>query len=126
MARILLVEDDRDVRPLMEYVIQTDGYQVTAVETMANALSLLETQPFDLVVTDVNLPDGSGLKVGDKAKELGAAVLVVTGHGLSLEPGALANYDYLLKPLYANELLKAIKQRLPRDDAQVVPFPKPT
>jgi DNA-binding response OmpR family regulator len=126
VARILLVEDDRDVRPLMEYIIQTDGYQVTAVETVANGLSLLESQPFDLVVTDVNLPDGSGLKVADKALEMGVAVLVVTGHGLSLQPGALANYDYLLKPLYANELLKAIRQRLPRDDGQVVPFPKPT
>jgi DNA-binding response OmpR family regulator len=93
---------------------------------VANGLSLLETQPFDLVVTDVNLPDGSGLKVADKAKDLGVAVLVVTGHGLSLQPGALDNYDYLLKPLHADELLKAIRQRLPREDGQVVPFPKPT
>jgi DNA-binding response OmpR family regulator len=126
VARVLLVEDDRDVRPLMEHIIYSDGYHVTAAETVANGLSLLETQPFDLVVTDVNLPDGSGLKVADKAKELGVAMLVVTGHGLSLQPGALANYDYLLKPLHANELLKAIKQRLPRDDGQIVPFPKPT
>jgi DNA-binding NtrC family response regulator len=126
VARILLVEDDRDVRPLMEHIIYTDGNQVTSAETVANGLSLLESQPFDLVVTDVNLPDGSGLKVADKALAMGVKALVVTGHGLSLEPGALANYDYLLKPLYANELLKAIRQWLPRDDGQVVPFPKPT
>jgi DNA-binding response OmpR family regulator len=54
VARILLVEDDRDVRPLMEHIIYADGYQVTSTETVANGLSLLETQPFDLVVTDVN------------------------------------------------------------------------
>jgi hypothetical protein len=66
------------------------------------------------------------LKVADKAKELGVAALIVTGCGLSPQPGALANYDYLQKPFHRNELLKAIRQRLPKDDGQVVPIPKPT
>lgn len=56
MARILLVEDDLDVRPLLEYVLGVEGgYEVTAVESVANATALLAAQPFDLVVTDVNL-----------------------------------------------------------------------
>jgi two-component system, response regulator RegA len=124
LARILLVEDDRDVRPLLEHIINTEGYQVTSVESVANALSLIATQPFDLVVTDANLPDGSGLKVADKAKEAGVKALVVTGYGLSLTPGSLAAYDYLLKPIRAAELLEAIRRRLPRDEGRVVPFSK--
>src|SRR5690348_17024914 len=57
MARILLVEDDRDLRPLLEHVLLSAGYEVTAVETVKSAVSLIEAQPFDLVFTDVSLPD---------------------------------------------------------------------
>ena len=127
-VRILLVEDDPDVRPLLEHIIVAEaGYEVVSTETVANALRLLGTQPFDLLLTDVNLPDGSGLRVADQAMALGLKTLVLTGHGLSLKPGALQGYDYLLKPLRAPELLAAIRRRLARDegDGQVVPFPRP-
>ncbi len=126
MARILLVEDDPDVRPLLEHIIASEaGFQVTAVETAARAIELLVAQPYDLVLTDVNLPDGSGLRVADKAAELEVRALVFTGHGLSITPGSLAKYDYLLKPVRAPELLKAIRTRLARrtGEGKVVPFP---
>jgi len=126
MARILLVEDDLDVRPLLEHILLTEPtYEVTAVESLANALKLLEEQPFDLLVTDVNLPDGSGLRAADKAKEKGIEALVVTAHGLTIKPGDLAPYNYLLKPLRVRELLDAVRRCLPRSDSQVVPFPTP-
>ena len=127
MARILLVEDDLDVRPLLEHILKTEArYDVVAVESMANALALLDQQPFDLVITDVNLPDGSGLKVADKARARGVRALIFTGHGLGLEPGALAHYDYLLKPLHADEFLEAVRRRVPREDSEVLPFPRPS
>ena len=125
MPRILLVEDDIDVRPLLEHILLEAEFEVTAVESLTNALALLDKQPFDLVVTDVNLPDGSGLKVADRAKELGMRALVFTGHGLSLKPGMLAPYDYLLKPLNVREFVDAVRRRLPRNDGEVVPFSKP-
>ncbi len=126
MARILLVEDDPDVRPLLEHIIgSAAGLHVTAVESVARAVELLAAQPYDLVLTDVNLPDGSGLAVADKAAELGLRALVFTGYGLSLVPGSLASYDYLLKPVRAPELLKAIRERLARrtGEDKVVAFP---
>jgi len=127
VARILLVEDDLDVRPLLEHILKTEAtYDVVAVESMANAIAMLDQQPFDLVITDVNLPDGSGLRVADKARAAGVRALVFTGHGLSLEPGALAQYDYLLKPLHADEFLSAVRRRLPRASSEVVPFPRPS
>lgn len=125
MARILLVEDDLDVRPLLEHILLTDPqYEVIAVESLANATALLATQPFDLVVTDVNLPDGSGLRIADQAKAKGIRALIVTAYGLSLNPGDLAAYDYLLKPLRVHELLDAVRRALARDTSQIVPFPK--
>jgi two-component system response regulator PilR (NtrC family) len=125
VARILLVEDDPDVRPLLEHVIGTElDVHVTTVESVKSAISLLEKQPFDLVVTDVNLPDGSGLRIADEAKERGVKALVITGSGLSLEPGALAHYDYLLKPTSVREILGAVRRHLPHTTVQVVASPK--
>ena len=126
MTRILLVEDDPDVRPLLEHIILDKGYEVTAVESVAGATSLLGSQPFDLVICDVNLPDGSGLGVADKAIAGGVKALVVTGHGLGLKPGSLAPYNYLLKPLRVAELIAGIERCLAgRGGSDVIPFPKP-
>jgi DNA-binding response OmpR family regulator len=126
MTRILLVEDDIDVRPLLEHILRSEqNYEVTAVANLVNALTLLARQPFDLIIADVNLPDGSGLNVADVAKHKGIPALIVTGHGLSLKPGDLARYEYLLKPLRVRELLDAVRRLLPRGDSEVVPFPKP-
>jgi two-component system, NtrC family, response regulator PilR len=125
VSRILLVEDDADVRPLLEHILLSSGYQVTVAERVAGASEQLQNQPFDLVITDVNLPDGNGLAVADEAAAAGIKALVVTGYGLSLKPGSLVGYDYLLKPLRVDELLRAVERCLAqrRDgDGVVVPL----
>ena len=114
MARILLVEDDPDVLPLMEHFLLDHGYAVTTAQTVAIAKILLAAQPFDLAICDVNLPDGSGLTVADAAMARGVKALVVTGQGLRLRPGSLSSYDYLLKPLRRHELIAGIERRLAR------------
>lgn len=127
MARILLVDDDPDVRPLLEHVISSEGHQVTAAESIKVARLLMAKQPFDLLITDVNLPDGSGLTLADEAIAAGVKTLVLTGHGLKLKPGSLSRYDYLLKPVRVAELNAAVNRSLAQKggDADIVPFPKP-
>ena len=127
MARTLLVEDDPDVRPLLEHILLVEGHHVTMAESVAVGRSLLGSQPYDLLITDVNLPDGSGLSLADQAIAAGIKTLVLTGHGLKLKPGSLAPYDYLLKPIRVAELLAAINRCLSQRDggARIVRFPKP-
>jgi DNA-binding response OmpR family regulator len=125
MVRILLVEDDPDVQPLLEHMLVMEGYHVTVAGSVAVASSLLGAQPFDLVICDVHLPDGSGLKIAEQAVAGGVKPLVLTGQGLRLEPGSLAPYDYLLKPVRVGELAKAIERCLAKNaGSRVVPFPK--
>jgi len=128
MARILLVDDDPDVRPLLEAIIVADGHHVTAAESVKVARILLGKQLFDLLITDVNLPDGSGLELADETMAGGLMTLVLTGHGRKLMPGALGRYNYLLKPIRADELTGAIQRCLAQKngDANIVPFPKST
>ena len=112
MARILLVDDDPDVRPLLEHIIFSGGHEVTPAESLKVACKLLGKQPYDLLITDVNLPDGSGLDLADEATAAGLTTLVLTGHGLKLRPGSLNGYHHLLKPIRVAELTKAIHERL--------------
>jgi DNA-binding response OmpR family regulator len=112
MARILLLEDDPHVLPLYEHVLLRQGYEVTTAETVAKGMASLSGRRFDLAICDVNLPDGSGLAVADEATAAGVKALVVTAHGLSLKPGGLAGYDYLLKPVRIAELLAAVARCL--------------
>jgi two-component system OmpR family response regulator len=116
------------VGPLLEHILLEHRYQVTTAETVLTATALLNSQPFDLVICDVNLPDGSGLTVADRAKAAGVKALVMTGQGLSVELGNLQPYDYLLKPLRVAELLASVERRLfgkSGDESEVIQFPKP-
>ena len=126
MPRILLVEDDLDVRVLLEHVLASAGCDVAAVETVKSAKRLIEAQPYELVVTDGSLPDGTGIDVADEAKARGIGALIITGHALRLPQDRLAKYPYLLKPLRPGELIDALRKMLPKKegDAAILPFPK--
>ena len=78
-ARILLTEDDEDVRDLLELVLAERGYQVDATDTVSGALSLLDSRSYDLLFTDGMLPDGSGLTIADAAKQRDIEVVFFTG-----------------------------------------------
>jgi len=78
---------------------------------VTNATTLLIAQPFDLVLCDVSLPDGSGRTVA-KAIAAGVKAPVATRKDSTPQPGGLAPYDYLPKPLRVIELLDHIERCL--------------
>src|SRR5207237_1051292 len=84
MARILLVEDDANVRMLLEHVLRGEGHDVDPTATVQQALSRLQQRGYDLVVADGKLPDGTGMTVGDAATADGVRTLIVTGFALQL------------------------------------------
>ena len=71
------VDGDPAVRPLLEHILLDNGYQVVTAESVATATRLSGSQPFDLVLCDVNLPDGSGLTVADRAIAAGVKAHIV-------------------------------------------------
>ena len=83
-ARVLLVDDDVDMRELLALVLSRDGCAITQAGDVASALRLLRQGGFQLVITDYELPDGTGGQLlGQAAAERllqDCAVLVVTGH----------------------------------------------
>jgi DNA-binding NtrC family response regulator len=112
MARILLVEDDFDVRMVMEHVLIDGSYEVDATGTASRARELLENRSYDLVLADGRLANETGMELADQARDKGAAVLIVTGYAFDLPKGALKRFDYLLKPVHPDELLQAVERAL--------------
>jgi DNA-binding NtrC family response regulator len=111
-AHVLLVEDDFDVRLVMEHVLIDGSYEVDVTETASGARDLLESRPYDLVLADGRLVMGTGMGLAEQALEKGAAILIVTGYAFDLPKDELKRFEYLLKPLHPDELLQAVERVL--------------
>jgi two-component system response regulator AtoC len=114
--RFLIVDDEQSIRRLCMTVGQGLNFVCTEAETAEAALALVETEPPDIVVTDLKLPSLSGTDLLRKTKELlpRAEVAIMTGHG-SIESAVEAMregaYDYIEKP-FRVERLRQLLQRM--------------
>ncbi len=103
-ARLLVVDDEPDLRQLYELALVREGYQILTAGTLAEARALMAERPFDVLITDMNLPDGQGLELlRDIARgQRSERSIVITAYGSaenavdSLKSGA---FDYLTKPV---------------------------
>ncbi len=119
VATVLVVEDEPDVRDILEYLFSAEGYNVAPVETAAEAWKYVESARPDVVILDVELPDESGLEFCRRVRPLGIPVIMVSSHDrddevvAGLETGA---DDYVRKPFHNRELVlrvsRLIEQRV--------------
>ena len=81
MLRILLAEDDKSMRVYLVRALERVGYEVAAVDRGTEAIPLLETEPFDLLLTDIVMPEMDGIELAQKAAEIapGIRVMFITG-----------------------------------------------
>ena len=114
---LLLVDDDRQVRMSTADWLRDQGYEVTEASGCRQALQLLDTQAFSLVLADIRLGDGDGFQVLSHCRRHHPGVLVVllTGYA-TVETGVEAiragAFDLLTKPLLDDELLRSIRRAL--------------
>jgi two-component system, OmpR family, response regulator len=111
-SRILMVEDDPDVRMLMEHVLTGEGYRVDPVGTVEAGRTALASNKYDLALVDGVLPDGSGIVVAEEADKLGIPAIVATAYAFRFPKRDLARYVLLLKLVRPDELLEAVKSAL--------------
>jgi DNA-binding NtrC family response regulator len=110
--RILVVEDDEQVRVLVHHVLLSAGFEVDSVSTMASALVHLESHAYHLVLTDDRLPDGRGVRLAAIAKEKGMDAVVLTGYMLQSTSADLDAHEHLMKPVRPDELVQAIERHM--------------
>ena len=107
--RLLYVEDHSDSRNVLANLLRHCGYDVCAAETAGIALELLNEQPFDVIISDIGLPDGSGNGLIMLAKQRHASIMAIALSGVSsdneIQFSREMGFDaYLTKPLDFNEL----------------------
>lgn len=112
--KILIVDDDDFVRTVMVQTLRKAGHDIEESSNGRDAINKLKETIFDVVVTDIVMPDQSGATVGDyiKSHQLPTAVLAVSAHSRKGEALEFANYfadDTLSKPFKKEELVSAVE-----------------
>ncbi|WP_395669781.1 sigma-54-dependent transcriptional regulator [Rhodoferax sp.] len=130
-TQILVVDDEPDLRTLYELTLLREGYAVKAAADVNQAKALLDDQRFDLVITDMRLPDGSGLDLLRhlRAHQRGDRCIVITAYGSaenaveSLKAGA---FDYLTKPVDLRQFRSVVAAAAQPHSAPHPGWAKPT
>jgi len=117
MARILLAEDDTSMREYLQRALQRVGYEVEAVGCGTEAMPLLEKERFDLLLTDIVMPEMDGIELARRATEIDPdlKVMFITGFAaVALNPDSRAPRDakVLSKPFHLRDLVNEVEKML--------------
>jgi len=111
---ILVVEDHDDTLRSMKLLLTRLGYEVLAAENMTDALRIAEEQHFDILLSDIGLPDGSGLELLKRIRAVrNVPALALSGFGMDedIDRSCEAGFsDHLTKPVSIDRLQAAISQ----------------
>jgi len=121
-TEILVVEDDDTIRFLCETLLQKESYRVNVAKTVAEARIMLEKTRYDLIILDLNLPDGDGLDLTRRSSPthplppfiIMSARDTALDRYLGFEAGAT---DYLIKPFHPGELIYRVRNLLPKTNS---------
>ena len=117
IAKILVIEDDEEMRSLLKDFAEEEGYEADSVEKGTYAFKKLMTESFDLIITDIQMPGFSGLEILPELKKLQPTtpIVVITAFGgeevyhKALSRGADA---YLEKPVHLSKLKELIHEMI--------------
>lgn len=117
MATILVVDDERNTREVLDLILHREGHTVLAVDSGYAALDYLRAQAIDCVISDVRMPGMNGLTLLQrvKAHDAGIVVVMMSGHSNvteAVEAMKQGAFDYLVKPFDKPQLLQTVQKAL--------------
>ncbi len=127
MLTILVADDERSLREMLEIMLTEEGYEVITASTAEKAMDILDNGAIDLVISDIKMPGASGLEVLKKSIDLNpdVPVIMITAFGSAdsaveaMKDGA---YDYITKPFKIEEIklvvAKALERRRDKEELQ--------
>ncbi len=126
MPRVLVVDDEPDIRELIDLTLCRMGLHAVCVGSVSEAKAVLDAEPFALCLTDMRLPDGEGLAIVEyiAAHHARTPVAVITAYGsagnavAALKAGA---FDYLAKPVGLDQLRTLVKSALKLPEVGAAP-----
>lgn len=124
MERLLLVEDDKSLAMAIEFTLKDEGYEIVTAQTIESGKKLIDKQYFNLLILDVNLPDGNGYELCKYVRgKSNVPIMFLTALAdevnvvLGLEIGG---DDYITKPFRLKEFIARVKALL-RRNSNVIP-----
>jgi two-component system response regulator PilR (NtrC family) len=116
-ARILVVDDEQSMREFLEILFRREGYEVVTAGSVDGALAALESDDFELVITDIQMPERSGLDLLRAAREVSPDTLFVMITAFATTETAIAAmkegaYDYITKPFQVDEIRLVVEKAI--------------
>jgi two-component system response regulator AtoC len=123
MRRVLVVDDEGNLRHMLQILLQREGYEAVGVASVDLALAEIERQGFDIVLTDLRMPGRGGFDLLDEVRRRGLAVtvIVMTAYGskeVAIEAMKRGAYDYVSKPFEADEVVLVLRKAEERERLQ--------
>lgn len=121
LRRVLVVDDDRDLRWLLSSFLGAEGYEVITAEEGGAALDQVETQHPDVILLDLKMPGVDGVKTLERLrrKQCRVPVILLTAHHDILSPlqaARMGAYDFISKPFDNEDLLISLERALEKGD----------
>jgi len=118
--KILVIDDEEPMRHMLTLILKREGYAVRAVEKGQEALQLLDSETFDFILSDVIMPEMTGLELLQalKGKRTEATVIMMSAYGsvdTAVEAMKLGAYDYISKPFKPDEILLTLRKAEERE-----------
>jgi two-component system cell cycle response regulator CpdR len=117
MAKIILAEDDGDMRRFLVRALQNAGYEVISFDNGLSAYQRLREEPFELLLTDIVMPEMDGIELARRASELDPdiKIMFITGFAavaLNSDASVAKNAKVLSKPVHLRELVSEVQKLL--------------
>lgn len=128
MAKILIIDDERGIRNTLREILEDEGYDAEVAENGKQGLQMASQQTYDLIYSDIKMPEMDGIEVLSAIKNTGECanqdtpvasletpIVMITGHGdveTAVQALKLGAYDFLQKPLDLNRILITTKNAL--------------
>jgi DNA-binding NtrC family response regulator len=122
-ARILIVDDDENIRKVLKAILEDEGYYVESVGTAQEGIERTERSFYNVALLDIRLPDIEGVELLTKLKDTTPRIrkIIVTGYPTLQNAVQAVNNGadgYILKPFDVNKVLEAIKEQLMEQDKE--------
>ena len=117
MAKILIIDDERNIRNTLVDILEFEGHKVVAAEDGKKGLEMLENKLFDVVFSDIKMPKMDGIELLNhlKTSDIEVPVIMLSGHGnieTAVECLKLGAFDFIEKPIDLNRLLVTLRNAL--------------
>ncbi len=119
MAKILVIDDERSIRNIIGELLEMEGHTVKTAENGVQGYEMIGGEAFDLVISDIKMPEMDGIELLDKLIEThpDTTVIMISGHGnidTAVECIKKGAFDYVEKPIDMNRILVTVKNALER------------